>query len=401
MNDRGTKMTNDRAERSRRTIVFLGPTLPWQEADRILPADYQPPARMGDIYRLLSERVERIIIIDGVFHGVPSVWHREILEALTEGIEVIGASSMGALRAAEMHEAGMRGIGEIFTWYRDGIIDGDDEVALVHGDQESSYRPMSTPLVNLRATFFKLVAQGLVSSADAHAAIAALKAKGYPDRSLQALDPSLRSLATTHFVDLKQLDAVAALQYAAHHPPQQPRTTLPDAKRSERAMWQIGRSLRGTVPGSEPITGQALVARLDEDERRALETSLAKRTFLVAYAEMEGLQPPTTTSELPSPAWLDANGLTLAAYERLNRRRDIAEWLCGEGRPERFLAAWAERHGIANGTPDVAGWLIEMGPAHFGLPFFAEAAIADELRLTGRAAELVSRLPAPGSRRES
>ena len=378
----------------RRTLVFLGPTLPVKDAERIYPADYQPPARMGDIYRLLSERVERIIIIDGVFHGVPSVWHREILEALIEGIEVVGASSMGALRAAEMHETGMRGIGEIFTWYRDGIIDGDDEVALVHGDQESSYRPMSTPLVNLRATFFKLVAAGLVSPSDAQSTIAALKAKGYPDRSLQSLDASLRSLAAAHFVDLKRLDAVAALQYAAQHPPQPPRTTLPDARRSERAMWQIGRSLRGTVPGSEPMTGQALVARLDQDERRALETSLAKRSFLLAYAEMEGLQAPTTTSELPSPAWLDANGLTSAAYQRLNRRRAIAEWLCREGHPERFLAAWARRHGIASGSPAdqsdaaVADWLIEMGPAHFGLPFFAEAAIADELRLTGRAAEL-------------
>ena len=388
-----------------RTLVFLGPTLPVKDAEQIYPADYQPPARMGDIYRLLSERVERIIIIDGVFHGVPSVWHREILEALTEGIEVIGASSMGALRAAEMHHVGMRGIGEIFSWYRDGIIDGDDEVALVHGEQESAYRPMSTPLVNLRATFFKLVSARLISPSDAQAAIAALKAKGYPDRSLQSLDASLRQLVTTHFVDLKQRDAVAALRYAAQNPPQRPQTTLPDARRSERAMWQIGRSLRGTVAGASGasgaarITGQALVARLDEDERRALETSLAKRTFLVAYAEMQGLQPPTSPIERPSPDWLDANGLTFAAYVRLSRRRELADWLCRKGRPEQFLAEWAKRHGISmpalQSDADVdaatAGWMIDMGPAHFGLPFFAEAAIADELRLTGRAAELGGR----------
>jgi len=109
---------------------------------------------------------------------------------------------------------------------------------------------------------------------------------------------------------------------------------------------------------------------------------------------MEGLQPPTTTNEVPSASWLDANGLTATAYVRLNRRRDIAEWLCREGRAEQCLAGWAKRLGVADAAPnhesdrDVAQWLIDLGPAHFGFPFFAEAAIADELRLTGRAAEL-------------
>ena len=38
----------------------------------------------------------------GAFASVPAVRHKEILWALSEGIPVIGAASIGALRAAEL-----------------------------------------------------------------------------------------------------------------------------------------------------------------------------------------------------------------------------------------------------------------------------------------------------------
>ena len=40
---------------------------------------------------------------------------------MSEGVPVFGAASMGALRAAELHEFGMRGIGRIFEAFRDGV----------------------------------------------------------------------------------------------------------------------------------------------------------------------------------------------------------------------------------------------------------------------------------------
>jgi hypothetical protein len=87
--------------------VFLGPTLEKAQACAILDADYYPPARKGDVYRVMASGVKTIILIDGVFHSTPSVWQREILHALEDGIRVVGASSMGALRAAELHQFGM------------------------------------------------------------------------------------------------------------------------------------------------------------------------------------------------------------------------------------------------------------------------------------------------------
>jgi hypothetical protein len=86
------------------TIVFLGPSLPRAEAERILPAEYLPPAAMGDIYRAVSrparQRPRRIALIDGYFERMAAPWHKEILWALERGAQVYGASSMGALRAA-------------------------------------------------------------------------------------------------------------------------------------------------------------------------------------------------------------------------------------------------------------------------------------------------------------
>ena len=48
------------------------------------------------------------------------MWHKEILFALSEGIDVYGAASMGALRAAELDAFGMRGIGDVYSAYAEG-----------------------------------------------------------------------------------------------------------------------------------------------------------------------------------------------------------------------------------------------------------------------------------------
>lgn len=396
------------------TIVFLGPTLPVDAARARLDAEYLPPARMGDVYRLLSQRVRRIVLIDGVFHGVPSVWHRELVEAMADGIEVIGASSMGALRASELARYGMRGIGEVFAWYRDGVIDGDDEVALVHGEQDHGFRPLSTPLVNLRATLRVLKTSGQITPAEHVAVIEWLKAQPYSARSLRALTscpivrawPEARATAVLtaaveRFVDIKRDDAIAALTFAATTPPAGIVRALPDADRAERVMWQIGRSLRGTLPMAEgPIAGQQLVASLGIADRFAIERDLARRAFLVAWAQLRGVTAPETPAPTQDADWLDARGLTAAAYDRLIAQRRLADWLCASGPSvfglpsspdpaDAFIADWGRAHGVsidnASSAEALSHWMSEHGPEYFGLPFHADAAIADHVRLTGDA----------------
>ncbi|NYZ16984.1 tfuA protein [Azospirillum sp. RWY-5-1] len=145
--------------------VFLGPTLPREDAARELDAVWLPPVAQGDVARIAERRPTAIGIIDGFFESVPAVWHKEILHALRLGIPVYGASSMGALRAAELHPFGMTGVGAVFEAYRDGRIEDDDEVAVIHGPAELGYTSLSEAMVNIRRTLSDAVADGVVDAA--------------------------------------------------------------------------------------------------------------------------------------------------------------------------------------------------------------------------------------------
>ena len=144
--------------------IFLGPTVPVEKAVKVLDAVYLPPAAQGDVYLAAIDGAEVIGIVDGYFQGAPSVWHKEILWAMSRGVHVFGSASMGALRAAELSVFGMQGVGRIFEAYRDGVITNDDEVAVVHGPEEIAYRPRTVPLVNIRATLASALAQELITA---------------------------------------------------------------------------------------------------------------------------------------------------------------------------------------------------------------------------------------------
>jgi hypothetical protein len=207
----------------RRIIVFLGPSLERATADTIVPAEYRPPARRGDLLHAVQDGAEIIGLIDGVFHQESAVAHREILTAIKKGVRVVGASSMGALRAAEMDTLGMTGIGEVYQMYRSGDLISDDEVALVF-DPESGLS-LSEALVNIRFTLKKAERQEVITPQDHAALLAAAQAVFYPQRTYgrivseagAAIDQETRerflAWVKFHAVDQKRNDAVAALEH--------------------------------------------------------------------------------------------------------------------------------------------------------------------------------------------
>ena len=164
-----------------RIIVFLGPSLEREAAEKILPAEYRPPAKRGDLLRAAQDGAEIIGLIDGVFHQESAVAHREILAAVKKGVKVVGSSSMGALRAAEMDTLGMTGIGEVYRMYKSGELVSDDEVALVF-DPETGLS-LSEPLVNIRFTLREAEQQGIIYSAGS-----CCPARGCPVGLLSAAD---------------------------------------------------------------------------------------------------------------------------------------------------------------------------------------------------------------------
>ncbi len=156
-------------------VVFLGPSLSVDEARSQLDATYLPPAAQGDVWRAATTlRPEVIGIIDGVFAHAPAVWHKEILFALTQGIHVIGAASMGALRAAELAPFGMRGVGVVFRAYSEGRLgptgdvpfEDDDEVAVVHGPAEAGWRALSEAMVDIRCSLAAAERDGVLTPSE-------------------------------------------------------------------------------------------------------------------------------------------------------------------------------------------------------------------------------------------
>jgi hypothetical protein len=161
-----------------RPIVFLGPTLPLATAETILDADYRPPIKRGD---LPEGHPGPIIIIDGEFAQSLSVSPNEILRLVDAGTRVVGAASMGALRAAELYRYGMEGCGWIFDQYRSGRIDGDDEVAVTYSPDD--LEPLTVPLVNVRRWLEHLLADGEIDGITARRLLARARRVFYADRT--------------------------------------------------------------------------------------------------------------------------------------------------------------------------------------------------------------------------
>lgn len=186
-------------------VVFLGPSLSAADARRILPeATYLGPAAQGDFYRAARDLKPRAIgLIDGLFATSAAVWHREILWAMAEArIPVLGAASMGALRAAELAAFGMIGIGKIFAAYRSGryepyaeTFEDDDEVAVTHAPVDAAWLPLSAAMVDVRATLAAAEAAGVIGPAGRDRLTAAIKRLHFPARTWTRLAREAAALA--------------------------------------------------------------------------------------------------------------------------------------------------------------------------------------------------------------
>jgi TfuA protein len=196
----------------RDTVVYLGPSLSRSDASSILEADYLPPICRGDLAKL-PEEVRTVGIIDGEFCQQLSVSSKEIVALLDRGVRIFGAASMGALRAAETYRFGTIGVGDIFVMFRDGVLDADDEVAVVYDPE--SYRQLSDPLVNIRHALKIALENNVIDEAEASRLALIMKSQYFPDRShlaLQRLSPALANFFHGAVMpDLKRDDACQLL----------------------------------------------------------------------------------------------------------------------------------------------------------------------------------------------
>ncbi|NTF09636.1 antibiotic resistance protein [Agrobacterium rubi] len=216
-------------------VVFVGPSLPNARHFTGSDIDIRPPACQGDVMRAVADGATAIGLIDGQFEMVAPVWHKELLFALSRNITVLGAASMGALRAAECADFGMIGIGTIFEDYVSGRRVDDADVALTYGPAELGYPPSTIPLVNAQATIARISELGMLSAASCQALDDAAQALFFKRRSWKSIATlsgvdveTLKPILAHCRVDQKKLDAMKLLEIMEQ-------TTPP----TEAADWQF------------------------------------------------------------------------------------------------------------------------------------------------------------------
>lgn len=356
--------------------VFLGPTLSAEAACETLDAVYLPPVTQGDVHRVTLRRPSMIGIVDGYFDRVPAVWHKEILWALDQGIPVLGAASMGALRAAELDAFGMEGVGWVYEAFRDGELEDDDEVAVAHGLAEDGHRALSEAMVNIRRTLADAAAAEVIGGDTRDTVVDAAKSLFYPDRTYRAAlataaeagaDPDelarLEQWVATAAVDQKRRDAEALLTVMRQRLAQGPTSVSTsftfqytdfwyDAQQSAAQLeldaepagdGDGGPEPTGDADGRQPTSVEALLEelRLDPEHYQRLAEAAFARLIALHHARREGVevtdaQRQATTDafrrerDLHDPAaarrWMADNDLTTEQTARLMRQEAQVRW---------------------------------------------------------------------------
>ncbi len=144
-----------------------------------------------------------------------------MLKALDSGVKVVGGSSMGALRASELDELGMIGVGMVYDAYKTGKIESDDDVAVVFNPK--NMEQLSEALVTMNYNFEQAFKEGLISPEELENLNKAAKAIYYPKRTYKLvlrnsnLETS-KKVTLMEFIkekgkDIKRKDALLVLRY--------------------------------------------------------------------------------------------------------------------------------------------------------------------------------------------
>jgi hypothetical protein len=365
-------------------VVFLGPSLPAGEARRLVSCHVLPPARQGDVWRVLALRPRALVLVDGMGGGHPAVWHQELLAALEAGVAVYGGAGQGALRAAELAAQGMVGVGRIFEWYRDRVLVDDSEVAQVHAGAEQGYRPLTVSLVNVRHVAAQARAAQVLHLRQARALVATAERLFYTERTWRRIVESVRpswpaatwggweGWFSRGVEDLQRSDAITCLRAAAaflssavpKHPTREGARPLPSALERQRRLEDDVCLLEGRAVSSAAVLARLLRA---PDSEELTEAGL-RRALLAGWARSLGLEPTAEEVRAAGAEWwrhhrvrpsereafLSACGLDGPGLRRL----------CEEKALERLMLAQASR-------------LLPEGPSR-------EEALASEARLQGR-----------------
>jgi hypothetical protein len=173
---------------SMKTIVFSGPSIAEAEVHRLAACTHAPPIKRGDLAAV--DDYDVFVILDGEFGQNMSVSPKEILAVLDRGKTVIGAASMGALRASELDRSGMIGVGWVYDYFRRCAVRRDADVALVYSPFD--YKPMTVPMVDLEYWMEQTSAAGLIRNRERAVLLKVARNIFFAERTLDRLMGTLR-----------------------------------------------------------------------------------------------------------------------------------------------------------------------------------------------------------------
>jgi YcaO-like protein with predicted kinase domain len=211
--------------------VYAGLSAQRSDVHSILPgALYAPPIKRDDILADIKSGVSSILILDGLFHQALSVSPSEIMDAIRRGIRVFGASSMGALRAAELEAYGMVGVGEIFEHIRDADAFRDDFLGQVFVDGWPQVQEASVTYVEFAINLKSLLRRRRISRKTCEYLCALYADLHYAERNLPTLTARIRDAhrnpdellhAANHALNTmtrpKQSDARKAMRFVSRY----------------------------------------------------------------------------------------------------------------------------------------------------------------------------------------
>jgi hypothetical protein len=244
--------------------VFSGPSTAGSPVLGMAGVCWHPPVVHGDLYQLLLAPGDAVLIIDGLYQHQAPVRHKEILSLCAAGVRVYGAASIGALRASELSGLGMSGLGRVFGWYRDGRLNSDADVALVHGDADIGFRAFTHAMVSILDVCAGLLRAGRLNAQAVAAVTEVARSVHFTERSTAALlaaarrcgqEPAMRAVTSAladQGNDVKRRDAEAAIRIvldASPTPPDHEKVSeVPDT--SQGREWRLRHSLVSDEPGA-------------------------------------------------------------------------------------------------------------------------------------------------------
>jgi hypothetical protein len=184
-------------------VLFAGPSLANSKAS-LVGLECRPPVVQGGVAHAVVEGATAIGIVDGCFETTAAVWHKEILFALASGVQVLGAASMGALRAAECAEFGMVPVGLIANKYASGELDDDAAVAQLHAPSELGHSPLTETLVDVEVNLANLREKALISTSESTALMESARSLFFKLRTLEGVFEGARAIEARRRLEIWQ-----------------------------------------------------------------------------------------------------------------------------------------------------------------------------------------------------